>query len=434
MKRTKLRNIVKKGYHSEEERPIASSPSESDDSELDIVARENMMTGRAAARRRSPGRDSSVDDDEDSDSHDASSSAPDESSAEVAESESSDSIAEHARQPVRQTRHKPSANKNIATRNKVYDEDKHMKPDRPKVKPQAMRRGFDEIHYMKVTGAGYATERDDLKYLNESGAESVEESKHSFHSVKQSHKPESDSDSESDEVINEKLGLLNEGIKDNLKEMCVIEPDKPSSDSDEESKHKEYDFSEDFTVSNAPKRAGLVKRTELGRGDNFEPITDMERATYQARIEKFDSNYDMLLNRLQLNFGPESLPCRDKEKEVIREFIQSGLRNRGSSTSLYISGMPGTGKTATTLEVIKKLNEERKKRFKFIHVNGMQLNNSSVMYSLIYKEITGQKHKPTTAAVLLDDYFKKKDLSEAQLKHQQMIVLLVDELDALVTK
>ena len=49
-----------------------------------------------------------------------------------------------------------------------------------------------------------------------------------------------------------------------------------------------------------------------------------------------------------------------QEKEVIREFIQSGLRNRGSSTSLYISGMPGTGKTATTLEVIKKLNEERK--------------------------------------------------------------------------
>ena len=64
----------------------------------------------------------------------------------------------------------------------------------------------------------------------------------------------------------------------------------------------------------------------------------------------------------------------------------------------------------------------------------MQLNNSSVMYSLIYKEITGQKHKPTTAAVMLDDYFKKKDLSESQLKHQNMIVLLVDELDALVTK
>lgn len=64
----------------------------------------------------------------------------------------------------------------------------------------------------------------------------------------------------------------------------------------------------------------------------------------------------------------------------------------------------------------------------------MQLNNSSVMYSLIYKEITGQKHKPTTAAVLLDDYFKKKELSESQLKNQQLIVLLVDELDALVTK
>ena len=103
-----------------------------------------------------------------------------------------------------------------------------------------------------------------------------------------------------------------------------------------------------------------MKRTELNRGENFDPITDMERVNYQNQTEKFDNNYDMLLNRLQLNFVPDSLPCREKEKEVIREFIQSGLRNRGSSTSLYISGMPGTGKTATTLEVIKRLNEERK--------------------------------------------------------------------------
>jgi Cdc6-like AAA superfamily ATPase len=149
----------------------------------------------------------------------------------------------------------------------------------------------------------------------------------------------------------------------------------------------------------------------------------------------FSNPYDVLLSKLQLNYVPDSLPCRDDMKKLIREFIASGLRDRGSSSSMYISGMPGTGKTATTLEVIKKMNMERKQKFKFIHVNGMQLNNSSVIYSLIYKEISGSKHKPTTAAVLLDDYFKsRKNLKEDQLKDQKMIVLLVDELDALVTK
>jgi hypothetical protein len=54
VKRTKLANRVKKGYHSEEERPIASSgTSEIDDSEFDIVARENSVTKRSAARLQS---------------------------------------------------------------------------------------------------------------------------------------------------------------------------------------------------------------------------------------------------------------------------------------------------------------------------------------------------------------------------------------------
>jgi origin recognition complex subunit 1 len=192
-------------------------------------------------------------------------------------------------------------------------------------------------------------------------------------------------------------------------------------------------FSDELVAKENKKNTGLVKRDYISKPQNFGPITDINNGEQEKQMV-YDNPYDLLLSKLQLNFVPDSLPCRESEKEVIREFVMSGLRNRGSSTSLYISGMPGTGKTATTLEVIKSLNRERKKKFKFIHVNGMQLNNSSVMYSLIYKEITGQKHKPTTAAVMLDDYFKKKDLSENQLKNQEMIVLLVDELDALVTK
>jgi len=58
---------------------------------------------------------------------------------------------------------------------------------------------------------------------------------------------------------------------------------------------------------------------------------------------------------LQLNSIPSELPCRDIEIKYITEYLTSGIVGKGSSSSLYISGMPGTGKTATTLEVIRKM-------------------------------------------------------------------------------
>ena len=69
----------------------------------------------------------------------------------------------------------------------------------------------------------------------------------------------------------------------------------------------------------------------------------------------FDNEYDEAYSKLQLNSMPKTLPCREQEINKIRDYIQNGVQNKGSSSSLYISGMPGTGKTATTLEVVKQM-------------------------------------------------------------------------------
>jgi Cdc6-like AAA superfamily ATPase len=54
--------------------------------------------------------------------------------------------------------------------------------------------------------------------------------------------------------------------------------------------------------------------------------------------------------KLQLDQIPDGdLPCRDDEREQIRQYVTNGIKNSGSSSSLYISGMSGTGKTATTM-------------------------------------------------------------------------------------
>jgi Cdc6-like AAA superfamily ATPase len=112
--------------------------------------------------------------------------------------------------------------------------------------------------------------------------------------------------------------------------------------------------------------------------------------------------------------------------------------------------MPGTGKTATTLEVINTLRQ-KKIHFSFLHINAMSLTNPNLVYTIIYESITGRRVAPASAALFLDEFFKKKDKTkilasemnrgknkqsskEISKVADKMRVILVDELDALVTK
>jgi len=64
---------------------------------------------------------------------------------------------------------------------------------------------------------------------------------------------------------------------------------------------------------------------------------------------------------------------------------------------MYISGMPGTGKTACSLEVIKSLRQRF--NFRFIHINAKSLSNPNAIYTIMHKSISGQTVCPALAAV-----------------------------------
>jgi hypothetical protein len=178
-----------------------------------------------------------------------------------------------------------------------------------------------------------------------------------FKEGKANYKSESESEESDDEDMKDKLNKMNKAIKDNIKPTFLINR---NEDSIVDVTSENQDFSNDLDIKDTKKTHGMIKRDNIGKMPSFGPITDANNVDQGNEIVTYENPYDVLLSKLQLNFVPDSLPCRDSEKEVIKEFVMSGLRNRGSSTSLYISGMPGTGKTATTLEVIKKLNSERK--------------------------------------------------------------------------
>jgi Cdc6-like AAA superfamily ATPase len=75
--------------------------------------------------------------------------------------------------------------------------------------------------------------------------------------------------------------------------------------------------------------------------------------------------------------GSELL-CREEECREIRQFIQSCVKNGGTegsqSKALYISGVPGTGKTAC-VQKVQLLGENKRKKTRKKRKKHVKLKN-----------------------------------------------------------
>ncbi|NXJ30753.1 ORC1 protein, partial [Dicrurus megarhynchus] len=135
--------------------------------------------------------------------------------------------------------------------------------------------------------------------------------------------------------------------------------------------------------------------------------------------------------RLHVSAIPESLPCREEEFQDIYNFVESKLID-GTGGCMYISGVPGTGKTATVHEVIRCLQQAAENDelppFQFVEINGMKLTDPHQAYVQILEFLTGQKVTATHAAVLLAKLFSTPG------PKRKTTVLIVDELDLLWTR
>ena len=148
----------------------------------------------------------------------------------------------------------------------------------------------------------------------------------------------------------------------------------------------------------------------------------------------------------------EYLPCRKEEQDTIYNYIKKGLQTNGNYNSLYIAGMPGTGKTASVKTIINilesELNEERKKKknlikngiipFKKLFISGMEYPNISNVFKIIYNFIFAKQKSYTINKYiqLLDNFFseRKKYNSSSALNDpsNSHIVLIIDEIDILI--
>jgi origin recognition complex subunit 1 len=177
-------------------------------------------------------------------------------------------------------------------------------------------------------------------------------------------------------------------------------------------------------ASEAPE--GVPSARNVGLGPEEDETAD---GTSAAPASKFDRAAHML----QLSTVPKTLPCREEEQGQIRAVLREAIQQGQCGGCIYISGVPGTGKTASVHAIIREMTRESESGelppFSFIEVNCQRLPKPNHLYSLLLQGITGKQAQPVQAATMLDSLF-----GSAAHARQPTTVVLLDELDHLVTR
>ena len=143
------------------------------------------------------------------------------------------------------------------------------------------------------------------------------------------------------------------------------------------------------------------------------------------------SPYSHARTTLHVSAVPNSLPCRSNEFTKVYAHLQSAIAD-GSGACIYISGTPGTGKTATVREVVSSLHQavldDELDDFNFVEINGMKVTEPHQSYALLWEALKGDRVSPAHALSLLEHEFSHPS------PRRVPCVVLMDELDQLVTK
>ncbi|KDO23552.1 hypothetical protein SPRG_10744 [Saprolegnia parasitica CBS 223.65] len=173
-----------------------------------------------------------------------------------------------------------------------------------------------------------------------------------------------------------------------------------------------------YVYSHRLKQKGLPQPHDVLRTET-ETLDDTEQQLQSA------------CDQLQLSSIPEKLIGREDERRQIYRTVHSAIQD-GHGDPIYISGLPGMGKTATVKEIIGSLERLRDAQklqdFSWIEVNGLHMPKPDLAYSIIWKAL--EKHhfaaksfNPKKARECLHALFSKTSSA------RPVLVLLLDEMD-----
>ncbi|GAB0088488.1 Origin recognition complex subunit 1 [Sergentomyia squamirostris] len=209
----------------------------------------------------------------------------------------------------------------------------------------------------------------------------------------------------------------------------------PPVDSPEEVKSQTPRSARAAKTPSTPKAAGKIpgqmtpsQKMKMLREGVITPTL----SSRQHEVKGRKSQLELVRDHLHVSAVPKSLPCRENEFKDIRQFLEGRIRD-GSGGCMYISGVPGTGKTATVTEVIRTLQNSCHKlklpKFEYIEINGMRLTEPRQAYVHIYRQLQGRTVPWEQAYNFLDKLFRT-----GNGKKSKTTVLVVDELDMLCNR
>ena len=124
------------------------------------------------------------------------------------------------------------------------------------------------------------------------------------------------------------------------------------------------------------------------------------------------------------NAAPDELLCRVRQLSDINDFITESV-SQSQARSMYISGAPGTGKTACLRKVLADTDTDVKQ----VWVNCMSLQSTNAIYNHLVSKLGGCGRQTT-----LKEREAVKVLEKKLTSGNKMILVVLDEIDHLEGK
>lgn len=165
-----------------------------------------------------------------------------------------------------------------------------------------------------------------------------------------------------------------------------------------------------------------------------------------GREDKIAELEDFLFERLKIRQSTAEKRARMESGEV------ANIKERHNNKTVFVCGVPGTGKTAVVMNVVEKLQKKLKmkncplNKFKYFYINAQHLSTPQKVYSEIMYQITNINCPPERAQDYLETIFTSEDpekaiksatRTKAAAKKKQELdkniryIIIIDELDLL---